>query len=90
MIFFSKFIREKYHYGPDSDIPSYYAGSVYDVSLVFTPILGIVVVSCCFNFNYFSNIYFIKDESIIRLSNESLSAFYVIIGFSQRTIYFSS
>ena len=42
---FSQFIREKYHYSPKSELPSYYAGSVYDVSLVATPILGIIVVS---------------------------------------------
>lgn len=39
----SQFIREKYHYSDKSEIPSYYAGSVYDVSLVATPILGILV-----------------------------------------------
>jgi len=39
----SQFIREKYHYSDDSEMPSYYAGSVYDVSLVATPILGIIV-----------------------------------------------
>jgi len=37
----SKFIEETYHYEPK--IASIYAGSVYDISLLLTPILGITV-----------------------------------------------
>ena len=41
----SKFIKDKYGYDDDSPVPSYFAGAVYDVSLVISPFLGIIIVS---------------------------------------------
>ncbi|XP_057294946.1 major facilitator superfamily domain-containing protein 1-like isoform X1 [Hydractinia symbiolongicarpus] len=38
-----KFIEQNYGYDQDSKTPAYIAGSVYDVSLFFTPIFGILV-----------------------------------------------
>ena len=42
---FSKFIQDQYNYPEDSPVPSYLAGAVYDVSLLLSPFLGLLIVS---------------------------------------------
>ena len=39
----SDFIQETYHY--DKKYSAYIAGAVYDVSMIFSPAMGIVIVS---------------------------------------------
>ncbi|XP_072026984.1 lysosomal dipeptide transporter MFSD1-like [Amphiura filiformis] len=39
----SEFIKDKYGYDDGSPVPSYIAGSVYDVSLVLSPFLGLLI-----------------------------------------------
>jgi hypothetical protein len=39
----SKFIQDKYGYSKQQ--AAYFAGAIYDVSMVFSPFLGFVVVS---------------------------------------------
>lgn len=39
----SKFIQDQYNYPEDSPVPSYLAGAVYDVSLLLSPFLGLLI-----------------------------------------------